>query len=67
MNIHEFWKAVLVQDENEIRKYFHEDAYVNWHCTNEHFNLDEYILRIANIPENGMEWLKEQKKWVICW
>ena len=33
MNIHEFWKAVLVQDENEIRKYFHEDAYVNWHCT----------------------------------
>lgn len=20
MNIHEFWKAVLVQDENEIRK-----------------------------------------------
>ena len=57
MNIHEFWKAVLVQDENEIRKYFHEDAYVNWHCTNEHFNLDEYI--IANFPENGMEWLKE--------
>ena len=44
MNIHEFWKAVLVQDENEIRKYFHEDAYVNWHCTNEHFNLDEYII-----------------------
>lgn len=31
MNIHEFWKAVLVQDENE------------------------------------MEWLKEQKKWVIYW
>ena len=53
MNIHEFWKAVLVQDENEIRKYFHEDAYVNWHCTNEHFNLDEYI--IANCEYPG-EW-----------
>ena len=45
MNIHEFWKAVLVQDENEI----------------------SILLRIANIPENGMEWLKEQKKWVIYW
>lgn len=53
MNIHEFWKAVLVQDENEIRKYFHEDAYVNWHCTNEHFNLDKYI--IANCEYPG-EW-----------
>ena len=36
MNVHNFWKAVLQQDEQEIRKYFHEDAYVNWHCTNEH-------------------------------
>ena len=50
MNIHEFWKAVLVQDENEIRKYFHEDACVNWHCTNEHFNLDEYIIANCEYP-----------------
>lgn len=34
MNIHDFWKAVLVQDENEIRKYFHEDAYVNFDLYN---------------------------------
>ena len=59
MNIHEFWKAVLVQDENEIRKYFHEDAYVNWHCTNEHFNLDEYI--IANCEYPG-EWTGEVER-----
>ena len=59
MNIHEFWKAVLVQDENEIRKYFHEDAYVNWHCTNEHFNLDEYI--IANCEYPG-EWAGEVER-----
>lgn len=36
MNIEQFWKAVLAQDEQEIRKYLHKDAYVNWHCTNEH-------------------------------
>ena len=29
MNIHEFWKAVLAQDEHEIRKYFHKDAYLS--------------------------------------
>ena len=53
MNIHKFWEAVLMQNEQEIRKYFYEDAYINWHCTNEHFTLDEYI--IANCEYPG-EW-----------
>lgn len=53
INIEEFWKAVLAQDEKEIRKYFHKDAYVNWHCTNEHFSLDEFI--VANCEYPG-EW-----------
>lgn len=50
MDIHKFWKAVLVQDEQEIRKYFHKEAYVNWHCTNEHFNVDEYIVANCEYP-----------------
>ena len=53
MNIEQFWKAVLAQDEREIRKYFHAEAYVNWHCTNEHFTVDEYI--VANCEYPG-EW-----------
>lgn len=53
MNIHEFWKAVLTQDEQELRKYFHKDAYINWHCSNEHFSVDEYI--VANCEYPG-EW-----------
>ncbi len=53
MNIKEFWEAILSQDENEIRKYFHKDAYINWHCTNEHFCVDEFI--IANCEYPG-EW-----------
>ena len=44
MNVKEFWKVILAQDENAIRKYFHKDAYINWHCTNEHFNVDEFII-----------------------
>ena len=53
MDVHGFFKAVLAQDEKTIRQYFHEDAYVNWHCTNEHFSVDEYI--IANCEYPG-EW-----------
>lgn len=50
MNIFEFWKAVLVQDGNEIRKFFHNDAYINWHCTNERFNIDEFIIANCEYP-----------------
>lgn len=50
MNIFEFWKAVLVQNENEIRKFFHNDAHINWHCTNERFNVDEFIIANCEYP-----------------
>lgn len=53
MDINRFWKSVLAQDEIEIRKYFHTDAHINWHCTNEHFTVDEFI--IANCEYPG-EW-----------
>lgn len=53
MNVFDFWKDVLNQDELAIRKYFSESAYINWHCTNEHFTVDEYI--IANCEYPG-EW-----------
>lgn len=50
MDINEFWRAVLIQDEKEIRRFFHPDAYVNWHCTNEHFNVDEFIIANCEYP-----------------
>lgn len=53
MDIKAFWRAVLAQDEPKIRTYFAPDAYVNWHCTNEHFTVDEFI--IANCEYPG-EW-----------
>ena len=43
MDINQFWKDILNQDASAIREYFHEDAYVNWHCSNEHFTVEEYI------------------------
>lgn len=43
MNIQQFWSDVLAQRADEIREYFHADAYVNWHCSNEHFTVEEFI------------------------
>ena len=59
MNVKQFWKAVLAQDEQEIRKYFHKDAYVNWHCSNEHFTVEEFIR--ANCDNPG-DWDGEVEK-----
>lgn len=53
MNVQKFWNAILAQNEKKIREYFHQEAYINWHCTNEHFNVDEFI--IANCEYPG-EW-----------
>lgn len=50
MDVKEFWKAILAQNEKEIRKYFHKEAYINWHCTNEHFNVDEFIIANCEYP-----------------
>ena len=51
MDIKKFWETILAQDEKEIRKYFHKDAYINWHCTNEHFNVDEYYADDGIAPQ----------------
>ncbi len=50
MKIFSFWKAVLRQDADAIRSYFHKDARINWHCTNESFSLEEYILANCEYP-----------------
>lgn len=50
MDIYKFQKAVIEQNEDEIRKFFHPDAYVEWHCTNEHFTVDEFIRANCEYP-----------------
>ncbi len=56
MNIQNYWKDVLEQNEQALKSYFHKDAYVNWHCSNEHFTVDEFIR--ANCEYPG-EWAGE--------
>ena len=56
MNIQAFWDAILRQDAQAIREYFRPDAWVNWHNTNEHFTVEEFIR--ANCEYPG-EWAGE--------
>lgn len=50
MDLYGFWDAVLRQDAGRLREYFCKDAYVNWHCTNEHFTVEEYIRANCEYP-----------------
>lgn len=50
MDIEGYWNAVLRQDAGEMRKFFHPDAYVNWHNTDEHFTVEEFIRANCEYP-----------------
>ncbi len=59
IDIHKFWAAVLNQDADAIRAFFTPMAYVNWHNTNEHFTVEEFIR--ANCEYPG-DWIGEVEK-----
>lgn len=48
--IKKFWSDVVAQNKDNLRKYFWEDAIIRWHCTNEAFNLEEYIIANCEYP-----------------
>ena len=52
MDIDRFFKTVLSQDAEELRKFFQKNAVIKWHCTNEVFILDEYIKANCEYPGN---------------
>ena len=50
MDIKAFWDAVLRQDASALRECFHSDAWVNWHNTNEHFTVEDFIRANCEYP-----------------
>ena len=50
MNTEAFWKDVLEQNEKALPAYFHPDAIIRWHCTNEEFTVSEYIRANCEYP-----------------
>ena len=45
-----FIKAVLHQNRAEIRSRFADDAVINWYCTNERFNVEEFVRANCEYP-----------------
>ena len=63
LDIESFWTDILEQNAEALKGYFCENAYVNWHNTNEHFTAEEFIR--ANCEYPG-KWAGEiQRKEVI--
>ena len=50
-NIYKFYNAVLSQNALEIKKFFNEDVYIDWHNTNERFTVDEFIEVNCTYPD----------------
>lgn len=46
----EYWKAVLQQDAESIRSFFHKDAVIRWHNTNEMFDVEEFLIANCEYP-----------------
>lgn len=50
MDIYNFWRDVLKQNADAIKDYFEENAVINWHCTKERFNVDEFLIANCEYP-----------------
>lgn len=46
----QYWKHIAEQNAEKINEFFHEDAYVRWHCTNENFTVSEFLRANCEYP-----------------
>lgn len=50
MNIQQYWTDVLQQNGAAMKTYFHPDAQIRWHNTNELFTVSEFIRANCEYP-----------------
>lgn len=50
MDIYKYWEDCVNQNDTALREYFHTDAYINWHNTNERFTVKEFITANCEYP-----------------
>lgn len=68
MDIQNYWEVTLKQKAEEMKKFFHEAAFINWHNTNEHFTVDEFIRANCEYPgkwDGEIERIEEVKDLMI--
>lgn len=52
MDIRALWQDIIGQNKETLPSYFHEDAVIRWHCTNEQFTVSEYVKVNCDYPGN---------------
>ena len=79
MKIKEFWRDVLAQNAEKLPDYFHKDAAIRWHCSNEQFTVSEYVRanceypgkwqgEIERVEEVDEDWSEESARLkASCW
>ena len=45
-----FFRAVIDQEADALREFFHQDAWIDWLCTGERFAVEEYIRANCEYP-----------------
>lgn len=50
MNIQAFWRAVITQNAEEMRRFLSPNAQIRWHCSNECFSAEEFIRANCEYP-----------------
>ena len=58
----QFWSDIHRQSWASLATYFHKDAIINWHNTNEQFTVDEFVRVNAQYPG---DWQIETER-VVC-
>ena len=68
MDVKEFWIDVLGQNREKLISYFHKDAIIRWHCSNEIFTVSEYIKANCEYPgewEGKIERIEKVENMII--
>ena len=52
MDIQAFWRDILSQNRERLPSYFHRDAVIRWHCSNEQFTVEEYVRVNCDYPND---------------
>ena len=52
MDVQKYWDAVLKQQAEVMRTYFHKEARIRWINTNEGFTVEEFIRANCEYPGN---------------
>lgn len=45
-----YWARVAAQDRQALGEYFTKDARVRWHCSDEEFNVEEFLSANCDYP-----------------